>query len=106
MGPAAGLAFATGLSDPVLVAVASSLLSGGTVSAFLGYRRVKSGAQLDVLSAAKVIYEEQRQELVEVREQARDLRIQRDEALEKVRSLEARLDDCHDRIEELERKVA
>lgn len=92
-------------ADPVIVAAITALLSGGGVSALLGYRRVRSGAQLDVLSAAKVIYEEQRQELIEVRGQSRELRIQRDAALEGQRVAIERMDACNERIDELEVKV-
>lgn len=110
MGPAT-LVLATS-ADPVLVAAVSALLSGGGISAIVASKRAKSGAQLDVLSAAKVIYDELREQVEELREDLDDIRArnaglleERDVLLNEKHELEREVGRLTTRICELERRL-
>lgn len=104
MGPET-LAAGGGTADPVLIALVTTLLGGGTLSALAAWRRARGGAQLDVLTAAKVIYDELREQNDELRETNRELAEQRDQALEREATLIGEIAHCNERIAELQRRV-
>lgn len=98
MGTAAVIAAS---ADPLLVAIVSTVLSGGAVGAVASYRRAKGGAQLDMLAAAKVLYDEQHVRLDEFQRLNRELEQQRD-ALERENGNMAReVARCNGRVDEL-----
>lgn len=107
MGPAAlVLAAAAGsTADPVVVAAITAILSGGGVGAVASYRRARGGAQLDVLSAAKVLYDELHTQNVELKAKNAELAVQRDEARAHAVALADEVGRCNERVDELTVRV-
>ena len=89
------------LGDSLLAVLVVTLLSGGGLSALAAWRRARGGSQLDVLSAAKVIYDEQREQVEELRKANRELAVQRDQLAEHNAELAVELARCNERIDDL-----
>lgn len=99
-------------TDPLVVGVITALLSGSLVGAVASMRRARSGSQLDVLNAAKVLYDEQRAELTALRREldacsddVRRLEGERSALAERLGEVSFRLADAIRHLEERETEI-
>lgn len=94
-----GAALAAGLTmaaepaggDPLLSVAIAAVLGGGLLTGLAALLRGRSGAQLDVASAAKVLIDE--------------LRIERDEARAEIARHRARIDELENALAETRREI-
>lgn len=78
-------------TDPLIVAVVGALLGGGVLSGIAVLMRAPRQGQLDVLNASKIIYDELRAELFDVRRENEKLNEEHSGCALSVQTLEGRL---------------